>query len=373
MSHSTIVGGSTASRVINCPGSVKLVAQMPPRPSSSYADEGTLLHEVMADLFNNDLKKPQDFLGRTYEDIELTQDLIDEKVRPAMRLLDEVDPEQMMDVWVERKVDFGDLLPGVFGSCDVIGRLGDTAYIIDWKFGDGVAVSAEENKQLMFYAAAAMRTPGLKPMFEGAKDIELIIIQPPVIRRWKTTFERIKEFEAELVRAVKTAQQPDAPLSHGEHCRWCAAKPICPRMTGEVDRALKTQLQNINVNAIGGLLDNADLLEQWIKDLRALAFELLDQDVKVPGYKLVAKRATRQWANDKGAVKFLTDNGVEPFEPKLKTPAAAEKELKKSKVALPSDLIVAVSSGSTLAPEGDPRPAVLNIGKQLTAALSKLQ
>jgi hypothetical protein len=43
MSHSTIVGGSTASRVINCPGSVALVAKMPPRPSSSYADEGTLL------------------------------------------------------------------------------------------------------------------------------------------------------------------------------------------------------------------------------------------------------------------------------------------------------------------------------------------
>jgi hypothetical protein len=270
-------------------------------------------------------------------------------------------------------LEFGDVLPGVFGSCDVIGRLKDTAYIIDWKFGDGVAVSAEENKQLMFYAAAAMRTEGPSKMFAGAKEIELIIIQPPAIRRWKTTFERIKEFEVELVRAVKTAQEPDAPLSHGDHCRWCAAKPICPRMTGEVDRALKTQLQNINVDAIGGLLNNADMLEGWIKDLRALAFELLDQDVKVPGYKLVAKRATRQWADDKGAVKFLKDNGVEPFEPKLKTPAAAEKELKKSKVALPSDLIVAVSSGSTLAPEDDPRPAVLNIGKQLTAALSKLQ
>jgi hypothetical protein len=74
-------------------------------------------------------------------------------------------------------------------------------------------------------------------MFAGAKEIELIIIQPPAIRRWKTTFERIKEFEAELVRAVKTSQEPDAPLSHGDHCRWCAAKPICPRMTGEVDRA----------------------------------------------------------------------------------------------------------------------------------------
>jgi hypothetical protein len=105
MSHSTIVGGSTASRVINCPGSVALVAQMPPRPSSSYADEGTLLHEIMAELLNNGFAKPDDFLGHRYEDIELTQDMIDEKVRPAMRLLDQVDPEQMMDMYVEFKVE----------------------------------------------------------------------------------------------------------------------------------------------------------------------------------------------------------------------------------------------------------------------------
>ena len=50
----------------------------------------------------------------------------------------------------------------------------------------------------------------------------------------------------------------------------------------------------------------------------------------------------------------------------------SEKVLKKSKLALPDDLVVAVSSGSTLAPESDPRPAVLNIGTQLVAALSKL-
>ena len=60
------------------------------------------------------------------------------------------------------------------------------------------------------------------------------------------------------------------------------------------------------------------------------------------------------------------------IEQKLISPAQAEKVLKKSKLALPDDLVVAVSSGSTLAPESDPRPAVLNIGTQLVAALSKL-
>ena len=48
--HSTIVGGSTAKRVIACPGSVKLVQQMPVKPSSKYADEGTLLHNAIADI-----------------------------------------------------------------------------------------------------------------------------------------------------------------------------------------------------------------------------------------------------------------------------------------------------------------------------------
>jgi hypothetical protein len=49
-----------------------------------------------------------------------------------------------------------------------------------------------------------------------------------------------------------------------------------------------------------------------------------------------------------------------------------EKVLKKHNVPMPSDLIVSVSTGSTLAPEDDPRPAVLQIGKQLSAALGKL-
>ena len=92
----------------------------------------------------------------------------------------------------------------------------------------------------------------------------------------------------------------------------------------------------------------------------------------VPGYKLVAKRATRQWVDEAKAKDALSSMGVEPYRQELLSPAQAEKVLKKSKLALPDDLVVSVSSGSTIAPESDPRPAVLNLGTQLTAALSKL-
>ena len=373
MDHSKIVGGSTAKRVMNCPGSVALVQKMPPQPSSKYADEGTLLHNVIAEIVMSD-EHPESFLGTTYNDQVLTLDLIDNKLVPALAALDVIDPNKEMEIEAETRVGFGDLLPGVFGSTDLIGRIGSRAVVLDWKFGDGVAVEVEENYQLMFYAAAAMRTEETKWAFKDVEEIEMVIVQPPQVKRWVTTPARIAQFEKDLVKAVKLAQQPNAELKVGDHCRWCAAKPICPQMTGAVDRALKTQVEAIDVQTLGSYLANADILEEWIKDLRALAHQILDSGAPVPGYKLVAKRGTRQWVDEAKAAAAMVKLNVDPWKlPEIISPAQAEKDLKKSKLTLPDDLVVSVSSGTTLAVESDPRPAVLQIGKQLTAALSKLQ
>jgi len=373
MSHSNIVGGSTAKRVINCPASVRLVQQMPPQPESEHAARGTLLHNVIAELLEFD-KRPEQCLGATYKDQILTPELLDEKIIPALALLDEVDPEKKMEYMVETRVAFGDYLPDVFGSTDLLGRKGKRAIVLDWKFGDGVLVDAENNPQLLFYAAAAMRTPAAQWIFEGAEEIECIIVQPPSIRRWVTTPERIKQFEQELLYAVRLSSWPEAPFATGDHCRWCPAKPICPRMTGAADRALKVQLANLPAEQIATQLRQADMLEDYIKELRALAFQMLENDRPVPGYKLVAKRGTRQWVNE-DAVDLWVYNETIPdaYDAKLKSPAQMEKVLKKLGKELPSELVVSISSGSTLAPESDPRPAVLQIGKQLTAALSKIQ
>ena len=363
MLHSKIVGGSTAKRVINCPGSVALVAEMPPQPSSSYAEEGTLLHDEISK-----------FLGDLEYRFTCSQDLIVDKLKPALDLLDEVDPDKTMEYEVETRVGFGDLLPGVFGSTDLMGRIGDKAIILDWKFGAGVPVPAEENEQLMFYAAAAMRTPEAQWVFDGATEVELIIIQPPAIKRWTTTIKRIKDFEQTLVKAVKIAQQPDAPLKHGDHCRWCAAKPTCPIITGAVDRAVAMKMEKIDVDKIGAYLHNADLLEDWIKDLRSLAEEMMKKGKPVTGWKMVPKRATRSWANEANAKAALLVSlkESEVIESKMVSPAAAEKLLKAQKLKLPDGLTVSISSGTTIAPESDPRPAVVLIGAQLNAALSKI-
>ena len=373
--HSSIVGGSTAKRVIGCPGSVALCAKMPPKPSSKYADEGTLLHNVM-DVILSTGQTPESCIDMTYEGIKLTQELIDEKVYPALKALDEIDPNKEMEYATETKVGFGDFLPGVFGSTDLLGRIGRRAFILDWKFGAGVPVLADDNPQLMFYAAAAMRTPEVQWVFDDCDEIECIIVQPPSVKRWTTDKKRIKTFEQELLMAVKIAQLPDAPINIGDHCRWCAAKPTCPKMTGAVDRALHAQIDILNVAQISSYLKQADTLEQWITDLRALAHQVLEAGKPVPGYKLVAKRAIRQWGDEDQALVAMLNEGIPEDElttVKVISPAQAEKILKKHGKQLPANQVVAVSSGSTLAEESDPRPAVLQLGNVLNNAFSKLQ
>ena len=374
MQHSRIVGGSTAKRVINCPGSVALVDKMPPQPSSSYADEGTLLHDTIADILDGK-GEAASYLGRKHADVVLTQDLIDAKLTPALSALDEIDPDCLLAYVVETRVGFGELLPDVFGSTDLLGRIDNRAIVLDWKFGDGVPVSPEENAQLLFYAAAAMRTPKVKWVFEGADEIEMIIVQPPSIKRWLTTPARVAAFEAELVAAVKTALKPDAPMAVGDWCRWCAAKPVCPLMTGAVDRMVKAKLEALPHDQIAHYLGMVPTIESFIKDLQQLAHGLLEEGQQVPGYKLVPKRATRQWVNEDDAYRMLRKHFDvdDTFTAKIISPAVAEKMLKKIKQELPADLVVAVSTGNTLAPESDPRPAVLQIGQMLSKAMAKIQ
>jgi hypothetical protein len=173
---------------------------------------------------------------------------------------------------------------------------------------------------------------------------------------------------------VRASEQPDAPLATGDHCRWCAAKSVCPLVTGAVARADRAALKTINVDDLAAALDRIELLEGWIKDAKELAQTLLENGTDVPGYKLVAKRATRQWVDEYAALGALLNTGafVTHELTELKSPAQVEKMLKKHKIAMPEGLITAVSSGNTLASADDPRPAVLQIGKQLASALGKL-
>jgi hypothetical protein len=145
-------------------------------------------------------------------------------------------------------------------------------------------------------------------------------------------------------------------------------------MTGAIDRLEHESLKALSAEDLGRALQLADKLESFIKDARALATQRLEKDMPVAGYKLVSKRPTRQWAKPQETKDLLLAMGAKEDQiTELLSPAQMEKALKRTGLKLPDDHIVAVSSGSTLAPEDDPRPAVLNIGRLLSVALSKLR
>jgi len=85
---------------------------------------------------------------------------------------------------------------------------------------------------------------------------------------------------------------------------------MCPLLSGEVERALKTQLTNITPEGYCNALIMADRLEDWIKAVREMAQQALENNITIPGFKLVPKRATRQWVDDEGALEALRENGT---------------------------------------------------------------
>ena len=389
--HSTTVGGSTAARVIACPASVRLCQKMPPMPTTDYAREGSLLHAAIAAVIEENLE-PNAMIGFEHDGMVLDQDLYDRKLLPAVEafddLLDKLE-EEMNDtatIMVEQEVDFGDFLPDAFGSCDVLIRCGDRMIVLDWKFGDGIAVSAEDNKQLMFYACAASRTNATMHMFEEARDVELVIIQPAQGEpsRWLTTFPELGRFEVALKAAVKESHHTNAPMQQGKHCKWCAAQPVCPLMNGALERAVKTDLSQIDVAKLGLAVQQSYILEDFIKKLRSLVQFALENGTEVPGCKLVEKRATRKWIDEEKAgevmIKMVADCFMQTpemaellvYKQTINTPAQMEKLLSKHGMELPEDLIIKESSGTTMVPESDPRPSV-NAKVNLVNALNKIK
>ena len=93
-------------------------------------------------------------------------------------------------VEVEKRVDFSKYVPEGFGTADCIMIQGNTLFVIDFKYGKGVPVSAEENPQMMLYALGAYEA--CKILYPITK-IHLGIVQPRLpdgISNWECSLRR---------------------------------------------------------------------------------------------------------------------------------------------------------------------------------------
>jgi hypothetical protein len=391
--HSSIVGGSTAARVLACPASVVANLNLPKSIviSSEYAEEGVFYHEVMAALLSNRMKFPNGdpeamaaaWKGEKFHGRFLTQQHIDEGITPALAALAELEGIYGGGFWVkavEKRVAFPGL-PGVFGTIDLVLRNRSVVLHVDFKFGQGVPVFAtypagdEEEKvndQLMFYTVAARHTLG-KQVYKSGDRLAVAIIQPRIEQKISHTTVTVKDdlfyFQKRLVMAVISALSPDPPIAKGEHCRWAACKPTCKLWAAPLLDAVAFKMPTTPAKAddnYGIHLANAKRLVDAVAILKTEVdnqmHTYLSNGGLVPGWRLKAKAKHRAWVDEIIVDKALRRIGMKPSEiwrKKLLTFEAADAWAKRRRKKIPEHLRVAPpTSDTTIASIDDPAPLV---------------
>lgn len=332
--HSSVVGGSSASRVIACTASVKLAQAAPPQLSSEYADIGTLYHAAAEKVLQGE--DIEDLIGTLRYSGEsgvytLTQEGADEKVTPALEALDALANEyEVTELYEEARCKFANL-EGVFGTADILMADDDDIVIVaDFKFG-AVSVSPVENKQLMFYAAAAAQTPEYRHLFVGKTRLVLAIIQPnfdgPPSETWETTVSSLDSFTREITAAVVEATTGNPVPQPGSHCRYCPAAPTCRASLEVVAKAIRLDIND--AEHLAKAMTLVDQVSVWAETVRKQALRQLEHGVEVKGFKLVNTSPRRQWTlNDDDLAAALPED-IELFTQKVKSPNQIEKECKR--------------------------------------------
>lgn len=365
--HSKL-GASSAHRWMACPGSVRLGSGLPDQ-SSKYAEEGTRAHEHAAECLANDLDAD---VAHGLEMAEAVQVYLD-TVRG-----DAGDTAPLR--YIEQKFHLKEVHPDLFGTADCVQVWPKQKFmrVYDYKHGAGVAVEVEDNEQLKYYALGALITYG-KPITE----VELVIVQPRCphaggqVRRHRFKAFELMDFEGDLVKAAKATEAPDAPLKLGEHCKWCKAAALCPEAKKKAQAAAKIEFaadKPYDPAELAEALALAETLDSWVTSVRAFAYGEATHGRTPPGWKLVDKRPSRKWKADEHTIETeLSRIGLtvlDIYEPReVKSPAQIEKVIGKGKknadrLAVVETLTEKVSSGQTLVPESDARPAVKNSAQE---------
>ena len=332
-----------------------------------------MLHLVMEAVFRGK-RTFSELIGWSYEGHVFTKELNTEMLEPAFDAWTELN-QQYGPLEYEIELRVKSILPGAYGTCDVFAWSDDVIILIDWKFGRGVEVQVENNKQALFYASAARHHKKHAHRFEDHKII-IAVVQPAFggLKIWEVNSSQLTHFDMDLEIAYNYARFDDPPLNTGDHCKFCPAKAICPAINGELGGLLV--IAEDTAADLASTLDKIAAIEPWLKGIKQDAHTLMEDGGKIPGWKLVAKRKIRKWAQGDGdtAVKLISLglSSTDAWKQTLVSPAQAEKLLDKEQHDKLDKLIEAKSSGTTLVAESDPRPqisdlktAIKNIGDRL--------
>ncbi len=366
-----LYGGSTAEIWRHCPGWASLIQQMPKKPVGQAAHDGTAQHAVMEQLLKDPELTPEKFLGANIPteggDVELHAGHV-AAITIALDAYEQVldgfdadEKENELQAFSERFVSGGPDDQGTTGDAIIVQA--PRASFVDFKFGQW-EVDAEGWQNFWVMICARREMPSL---FRGVQEWESVIIQPayePALDRTVIPTSTLDRMEQEAMVAINASKAPNPHFIEGDWCRWCNAKLACPAKTQKLG-TLTLPNHVLDLAETEKLLLKLREWRKWEDEAEERLLHELEHGYKGTLWKLVGKRAIRKWSNEADVIALLKKKRIpakdymKPAE--LRSPANMEDEgfLTKGEV---KPLANPVSSGHTIAPMTDKRPAILPIG-----------
>ena len=358
-----LLSASSAHRWLACPPSA-VAAEAYENQDTEFTREGTLAHEV-AEAVAGGAHLPE---NENHDGIAdgITQEMI-ECAKGYQDYIQELTKSDDAIVLLEQRVDFSPWVPDGFGTCDCILIQGDTLTIIDYKYGVGVAVSAEGNPQMKLYALGALNDYGIAL---DVTKVEMHIYQPrinnisvdslPVAELLTWADKSVKPIAQKAIKGKGT-------YSAGVWCKFCPHAGRCRTLTKTCTEYVETHSLRAAVpvlapHEVAEVLAMEPLVTLWLKRVKTQALTTMLDGGEIPGYKVVeGKQGNRKWADELQVAKTLQAAGYRQedyTETKLLSPAAMDKVLGKKKIAelLDDSLTVRAPGSPTIALATDKRP-----------------
>lgn len=362
-----LLSASSASRWLACPPSA-VAAEAYKNEGTDYTREGTLAHEVAEAVARGKTVIPE--VEGQAETI-LTQEMIDCAQGYADYIQEQLESDTAT-VLLEQRVDFSPWVPDGFGTADCIIIQRDTMDVIDYKYGKGVAVSALDNPQMKLYGLGALSEFGFA---YDVQHIRLHIYQPRLnnISIFELTADELLTWAEETVKPTAAlATEGAGEYSPGEHCRFCLHAGRCRALTKTcteyvTNHGMQSAVPVLAPWEVADVLKMEPLVSLWLKRVKDQALTTLLDGGEIPGFKAVAGRGSRAWADELQVADTLKGAGLQAEDytkTELLSVAAMEKALGKKKVAeLLADQIETKTGSPTVAPETDKRPKYDRLGE----------
>lgn len=362
MGNHAILSASASHRWLHCNPSARLELEFEDRETSA-ASEGTAAHALCEHKLKRKLKLRSERPVSEYDNDEMeqyTDDYVDFVMGQVVR---ERRRDAEMQVLIEQRLDFSCYVPDGFGTGDCVivskGRL----HIIDFKYGQGVLVEAEENPQMKLYALGALREFGEKYQI---KKVKMTIFQPrrENVSTWEITVARLKRWaEKDLRPKAERAFKGEGEYCPGEWCLFCKAAIKCRARAEEKLRLAQSEFK------LPPLLTDAEIedvlaklpdIKKWAEEIQEYALQAALAGKQWHGFKLVEGRSVRKYADEDAVIKAAQSAGyTDIFKKTLLTITEMERLMGKQEFAkILGGLVVKPAGKPTLVADTDKREAI---------------